>query len=564
MTVARVREQRSLLANELGRLGVEYYASQANFITARLEAGLVGPPLAASGLVVRPGADLGLPGWVRISIGWAPQMAALRAILRELSRAGALSHPAAPDRPPAAREQASKEMTMPDVARPEDAPDPDGPIRLIGRWDELTPDQRQRATTRGLDKIFDPGLRRDIAALIEDVREHGDAALVRALKTFDGCAVEPAGLRVTEQEFADARATVSPALLSAIRDGIDHVRRFNEQITARGDWSFESEPGLTVGEKVTPIASAGLFVPSGKASYPSVLVQLATPAIVAGVPRIAVIVPPVPGSDGQVDPAVLVVAQELGVTQVFRSNGPAGIAALAFGTETVPRVRKIVGPGSPAVACAQVEVQRYGAVTTMLLGPSESLIVADDSADPRLLAADLLNEAEHGPDSSSVLVTDSAALFAAAQAEVARQLAELPEPRRGYAASSLGVNGGAILVRDLAQAAEVANAYAPEHMQIAVRDEDAMLARLTNAGEILVGQWTPVSAANFIIGCPASLPTSGFAVVSSGITADAFRKRTAVARADQRSLTRMAPSITAFTQHEGFPAHEAAVRIRVP
>jgi histidinol dehydrogenase len=147
---------------------------------------------------------------------------------------------------------------------------------------------------------------------------------------------------------------------------------------------------------------------------------------------------------------------------------------------------------------------------------------------------------------------------------VARQLAELPEPRRGYAASSLGVNGGAILVRDLAQAAEVANAYAPEHMQIAVRDEDAMLARLTNAGEILVGQWTPVSAANFIIGCPASLPTSGFAVVSSGITADAFRKRTAVARADQRSLTRMAPSITAFTQHEGFPAHEAAVRIRVP
>lgn len=332
------------------------------------------------------------------------------------------------------------------------------PIRLIGRWDELSPDERQRATTRGLDKIFDPGLRRDIAALIEDVREHGDAALVRALKAFDGCDIDPAGLRVTDEEFAAARATVSPALLSAIRDGIDHVRRFNEQITARGDWSFESEPGLTVGEKVTPIASAGLFVPSGKASYPSVLVQLATPAIVAGVPQIAVIVPPVPGSDGQVDPAVLVVAQELGLTQVFRSNGPAGIAALAFGTESVPRVRKIVGPGSPAVTCAQIEVQRYGTVTTMLLGPSESLIVADDSADPRLLAADLLNEAEHGPDSSSVLVTDSEPLLAAAQAEVARQLAELPEPRRGYAASSLGVNGGAILARDLPQAAEVANA----------------------------------------------------------------------------------------------------------
>jgi histidinol dehydrogenase len=199
----------------------------------------------------------------------------------------------------------------------------------------------------------------------------------------------------------------------------------------------------------------------------------------------------------------------------------------------------------------------------MLIGPSECLIIADESANPRLLAADLLNEAEHGPDSSSILVTDSEGLLADAQDEVRRQLADLPEPRRGYAAAALGVNGGSILVRDMSEAAEVANAYAAEHMQIAVRDADWLLARLSNAGEILVGQWTPVSAANFIIGCPASLPTSGFAVVSSGITADAFRKRTAIARADQRSLTRMSDSIIAFTQHEGFPAHEAAVRIRL-
>ena len=166
----------------------------------------------------------------------------------------------------------------------------------------------------------------------------------------------------------------------------------------------------------------------------------------AGVRDIAVVVPPVPGSAGEVDPAVLVVAQELGIYEVFRANGPAGVAALAFGTETIPKVRKVVGPGSPAVACAQVEVQRYGTVTTMLLGPSESLVIADDSADPRLLAADLLNEAEHGPDSSSLLVTDSEAVLAAAQGEVARQLALLPEPRRGYAAAALGTNGGAILV----------------------------------------------------------------------------------------------------------------------
>ena len=437
-----------------------------------------------------------------------------------------------------------------------------GPVRIIGRWSSLSEKEREAVVTRGLDEIFDPGLRHEIAELIEDVRLHGDLAVARALKRFDGCDVDPAHLHVSEQEFVTARETVSHELLRAIRDGIGHVRLFNEQLISRGDWSFESEPGLTVGEKVTPIASAGLFVPSGKGSYPSVLVQLGTPAVVAGVPNIAVVVPPVPGSAGEVDPAVLVVAQELGIYQVFRANGPAGIAALAFGTETIPKVRKVVGPGSPAVACAQVEVQRYGTVTTMLLGPSESLVLADDSADPRLLAADLLNEAEHGPDSSSLLVTDSEALLVAAQGEVTRQLALLPEPRRGYAAAALGTNGGAILVNDMVEGAEVANAYAPEHMMIAVRDEAGVLSRLTDAGEILVGQWTPVSAANFIIGCPASLPTSGFAKVSSGITAETFRKRTAVARADERALARMRGSITAFTQHEGFPAHEAAVTIR--
>lgn len=437
------------------------------------------------------------------------------------------------------------------------------PIREIGIWGQLSTAERERAVTRGLDRIFDPALRASITELIEEVRSSGDEAIARALMRFDGCDVPPDRLRVSDAEFEAAMDWVPPDLLAAIRDSISHLRAFNEQLTSHGDWSFESEPGLTVGEKVSPIASAGLFVPSGKASYPSVMLQLGAPAVVAGVPEIAVAVPPVPGSGGEVDKAVLVAAAELGIRQVFRANGPAGIAALAFGTESIPRVRKIVGPGSPAVACAQVEVQRFGTVTTMLLGPSESLIIADSSANPVLLAADLLNEAEHGPDSSSVLVTDSPQLLAAAQAEVARQLADLPEPHRSYAASSLGTNGGAILVRDLAEAAEVANSYAPEHMQIAVTDPEWLLGLLVDAGEILVGQYTTISAANFIIGCPASLPTSGFAKVSGGITAEAFRKKTAVARADRQALARMSESICTFTTHEGFPAHERAVRIRV-
>jgi len=288
------------------------------------------------------------------------------------------------------------------------------------------------------------------------------------------------------------------------------------------------------------------------------------PAVVAGVPRIALVVPPVPGGAGEVDPAVLVVCRKLGIRDVFRVNGPAGLAALGFGTASIPRVRKIVGPGSPAVTCAQVELQRHGVTTMMLLGPTESLVIADTSADPVRLAADLLIEAEHGTDSSVVLVTPSAALAEATDAELARQLADLPPVRAEAARASLGTNGGCVLVDDLGVAVEVANRFAPEHLQVAVADDavDAVVDGLRHAGEILVGQHTPFSAANFVIGCPASLPTSGFAEVSSGITVEAFLKRTAVARADATALTRMAPSITALADHEGFPAHAAAIRRR--
>jgi histidinol dehydrogenase len=331
------------------------------------------------------------------------------------------------------------------------------------------------------------------------------------------------------------------------------------------DWSIESEPGLSVGEKITPITSAGLFTPSGKASYPSVAYQLAVPAVVAGVPSIALVVPPVPGGAGEVDPAVLVVCRKLGIADVFRVNGPAGIAALGFGTDTIPKVRKIVGPGSPAVTIAQVEMQRHGVATMMLLGPTESLVIADDTADPALLAADLLIEAEHGTDSTVVLLTDSGALAGAVDAELERQLAGLADVRATAARASLG-NGGCVLVDSLAVAVGIANEFAPEHLQVAVADAvtDDIVDGLVNAGEILVGQHTPFSAANFVIGCPASLPTSGFAHVSSGITADTFLKRTAIARADAGALARMTPSVLALADHEGFPAHGDALRMRRP
>jgi histidinol dehydrogenase len=430
-------------------------------------------------------------------------------------------------------------------------------------WADLSEAERSQLCERGLGDIFNPQLRESIGALIEDVRVRGDAAVCDALATFDRISLEPHQLRVSDDDIDSAR--IEADLEDAIRDAIAHLRAFNEaQLQRAADWSIEVEPGLTVGEKITPISSVGLFVPSGKASYPSVAYQLGVPATVAGVPEISLVVPPEPGGDGRVDPAVLVVCRLLGIRNVFRVNGPAGIAALGFGTQSIPRVRKVVGPGSPAVTLAQVEMQRHGLATMMLLGPTESLVIADETADPLRLAADLLVEAEHGTDSTVVLVTPSRALAVAVDLELNRQLEQLPAQRSDAARASLGINGGVVFVNDLDDAVTVANRFAAEHLQVAVSAdrESHVVNGIVNAGEVLIGQHTPFSAANFVIGCPASLPTSGFAHVSSGITADTFLKRTAIARADEVAMNRMRASVLALSDHEGFPAHGNAFRHR--
>ena len=433
-------------------------------------------------------------------------------------------------------------------------------------WKDATEVERSQIVGRGIGEIFSPQLKESIGLIIDDVRRNGDEAVCRALRDFDHIRLEPHQLRVTQDEFERARKMIGGELLAAIRDMIDHIRRFNDQVMERkgNDWSFESEPGLRIGEKITAIHSVGLFCPSGKASYPSVLAQIGTPAVVANVPMRIVITPPIPGSaSGDVDAATLVVASELGLGDVFRVNGPAGVAAVAFGTESIPKVVKVVGPGSPAVTCAQIEVQRFGCSTMMLLGPTESLIIADSTADPVRLAADLLNEAEHGTDSTSVLITNDRGLVEAAQRELSDQIAKLPAKRREAAEAALGLNGGCILVDSIEEAAAVANTFGPEHLQIVTADNRSTLALIHTAGEVLLGQNTTFSMANFVIGCPASLPTSGFASSASGITAEAFLKRTAVAEADASAMVRSAPSVIALADHEGFPAHANAMRIRL-
>jgi histidinol dehydrogenase len=432
-------------------------------------------------------------------------------------------------------------------------------------WSTMDADERDELCDRGLEAIFDSALKESIGRIIDDVRNHGDEAVCRALHAFDGVELDPDDLKVGAEEMA--AASVDPDVEAALDDAIAHIRAFNELVMARAtDWQVEQEPGLMIGEKIGPISSAGLFVPSGKASYPSVAYQLAVPAVTAGVPTIALVVPPVPGGGAAVDPAVLVVCRKLGLDNVFRVNGPAGVAALGFGTERIPKVRKVVGPGSPPVVCAQVEMQRYGVTTMMVLGPTESLVIADESADPILVAADLLNEAEHGTDSAVLLVTPSETLADAVDAAIDDQLGALPATRAVAARAALGVNGGCVLVGSLDEAVEVANMWAPEHLQVNVDPsaETEVLAGLRNAGEILIGPNTPFAAGNFVLGPPASLPTGGFAHVSSGITAEAFLKRTAIARADAAALARLAPTVLAMSAHEGFPAHANAVRLRLP
>ena len=426
----------------------------------------------------------------------------------------------------------------------------------------MSAEERRHLLGRATADIFNPANLDGVRAIFERVRRDGDQALVAALAQFDGVSLDAAELRVTPEEIEAAQRAVPARVHQALAASIAAVRRYNERLLQGSSWLEEFEPGVILGERSTPIDRVGLYVPCGKGSFPSVLVQIATPAVVAGVPEIAVVLPPLKGQGKTVDPAVLVAAAQLGLREIYRSNGPAGVAALAVGTPTIRRVRTIAGPGSPAVTAAQILAQLEGVEVSLLFGPSESLILADDSADPRILAADFLNEAEHGHDSASLLITPSRALIDAVAREIEPQLAALPEWRRAFARSAISNYGGAILVRDLAEGIDLANQYAAEHMQVATRDPLFVLGRLRHAGEILLGQHTPIAAANFAIGVPATLPTGGFAHVSSGVTANTFRKRTSVAYLSREGLSPMADTVLALAEHEGFPQHAAAMRLR--
>ena len=435
-------------------------------------------------------------------------------------------------------------------------------VLTLRRWHDLDPVEQARIMDRATATILDPKLLASIAEIYDDVAVRGDQAVADATAKFDKVKIAPDDLLVSPGAIDDAHRGIDRDLLDAIKIAINQVTAFNvAQLANMPDWRRETMTGVIVGERHHPIPSAGLFVPCGKGSFPSVLVMIGVPAVVAGVKDVTVVVPPMPGT-AEVDPGVLATAKELGITKIVRANGPAGVAAVVLGTQTIGRVAKIVGPGSPAVTAAQILAQTHGVGTNMLCGPSESLVLADDSADVVRLTADLLNEAEHGDDSAALLVTDSLALVEAVDAEMARQVAALPEPRATYARSALSNLGGAFLFDTIDEATAFAGDYAPEHMQIATREPEATLLKLTYAGEVLLGQHSPVSAANFTIGVPATLPTGGFARINGGVTARTFMTTASVAKLTEDGLRILARPTLRLADYEGFPAHANAIRIR--
>jgi histidinol dehydrogenase len=395
--------------------------------------------------------------------------------------------------------------------------------------------------------------------VIEAVRERGDAALVEYVRQFDAKEYTAEHLRVSDADFDRAYAEVGAEVVEAIRHAHANIQRFHAEQMPEPMWFMEVERGVMAGEKITPVASAGLYVPRGKGAFPSVMLMLTVPAKVAGVPRIVVVTPPNP--QGKADPAALVAADIAGVREVYAVGGMAAVAGLAFGTQTLPRVSKIVGPGSSYVSAAKRLL--YGVVDVGLpAGPSESIILCDETADPRLAALDLLVEAEHGAESAALLVTHSRAVADEALRLLPIYIAELPEWRRKFVENVLSLYGGIILTRNLEESIAFVNDYAPEHLEVLTADPFSTLNRIQNAGEILLGSYTPIPTSNYTLGLNAILPTGGFARSFSSVSVWDFLKRSGIGYCNREGFERLAETTVRLADYEDFPAHAMALRKR--
>jgi histidinol dehydrogenase len=394
------------------------------------------------------------------------------------------------------------------------------------------------------------------AAILADVRARGDAAVVELTRRFDRTDVTAATLRVTDAEIAAAEAACSPGLLAALRVAADRIRAFHERQKPAGI-DFVDGSGVRLGARWTALDAVGLYVPGGLAAYPSTVLMNAVPAKVAGVARVAMCVP---APDGHLNPLVLAAARLAGVDEIHRIGGAQAIGALAYGTATIAAVDKIVGPGNAYVAAAKKQV--FGTVgIDMIAGPSEILVVADGANDPAWIAADLLSQAEHDTSAQAILVTDDAAFAEAVERAVAAHLQRLP--RSGIAGASWRDHGAVILVRDLAEAPAVVDRIAPEHLELAVADPDALFARIRHAGSVFLGRHTPEAVGDYVAGTNHVLPTARTARFSSGLNLLDFMKRTTFVGCGPAGLAAIGPAAVELAHAEGLQAHALSIEIRL-
>ncbi len=393
-----------------------------------------------------------------------------------------------------------------------------------------------------------------VSDIIADVKKNGDDALYRYCEKFDGVALT--SLRVSKDEIDEALSLVEPELLSVLKRAKDNITEFHEK-QKRNGFIISRDDGVVMGQMIIPVDSAGLYVPGGTASYPSTVLMDSIPAKIAGCKRLVLVTPP--RKNGKVSPEILAAASIAGVDEIYKVGGAQAIAALAYGTESIPKVDKIVGPGNAFVAEAKKQV--YGLVSIdMIAGPSEILVVADKKSDPRHVAADLLSQAEHDKLASAVLVTDSRELADAVALEIEKQLEALE--RKEIARESIDKNGKIIIADDLDTVIEIANEIAPEHLELCLDDPFKYLGKIRHAGSIFMGRNCPEALGDYLAGPNHTLPTSGTAKFSSPLSVDDFVKKTQYTYFTRDALLSVAEDVALFANKEGLTAHAKSALIR--
>lgn len=394
-----------------------------------------------------------------------------------------------------------------------------------------------------------------VRQIVGDVRREGDAAVIRYTHLIDRVDYKPEDFLVTEAEYEAAEKAADPAVVESLRKAAENVRRYHQE-QKPNSWMTYREKGSILGQSIIPLDRVGIYVPGGTAAYPSSVIMNAVPASVAGVGEIIMMVPP---KNGKINPYVLIAARAAGVKKIYKIGGAQAIAAMAFGTETIPRVDKITGPGNIFVTLAKKEV--YGHVDIdMLAGPSEILIVADKTADPVYTAADMLSQAEHDPLASSIVITDDEELAGKVAKEAEKQLAALP--RREIAQASIDRNGLIVVAEDMMQAMRFANVSAPEHMELLTAQPFQLLPYVRHAGAVFLGAYSPEPLGDYFAGPNHVLPTGGTARYYSVLNVETFMKRTSIISYTQPELSDVSEDIIRLAETEGLQAHANAIRIR--